>query len=287
MKTNKHRILACMLIICCFAWVSAYGAGSNEIEGMIVDRTGDGMTVRAANGMDYKVVLTDATKVQVKKGLGLRHGQMSWTSLIPGLRVSVKGDLNSRGGIIASVVNFTKDDLRTASMIQAGLDPTVRRVGAAEQNIEVNKEAIAANKQQIASNQQAVNERFASLADYDTKGQVTVYFAVGKNVISASDKQALSQLAASAANVPGYIIQVKGFADSTGNAVMNQKLSASRAEAVIAYLMQQCNIAPRHIVAPGAMGISNPVASNETSQGRAQNRRVEVTILANKGVSGA
>ena len=287
MKTNKHRILACMLIICCFAWVSAYGAGSNEIEGMIVDRTGDGMTVRAANGMDYKVVLTDATKVQVKKGLGLRHGQMSWTSLIPGLRVSVKGDLNSRGGIIASVVNFTKDDLRTASMIQAGLDPTVRRVGAAEQNIEVNKEAIAANKQQRASNQQAVNERFASLADYDTKGQVTVYFAVGKNVISASDKQALSQLAASAANVPGYIIQVKGFADSTGNAVMNQKLSASRAEAVIAYLMQQCNIAPRHIVAPGAMGISNPVASNETSQGRAQNRRVEVTILANKGVSGA
>jgi outer membrane protein OmpA-like peptidoglycan-associated protein len=237
------------------------------------------------DGTTRTVVLTDATKVQVPKGLGLRKKQMSWTNLIPGLRVGVKGDADTQGQIVASQVNFTNEDLRTASMIQAGLEPTGKRVGAAEENIATNKEAIASNQQQIETNQQAVERRFESLADYDTKDQVMAYFAPGKSIISAKDKQTLSHLAADAASVPGYMIQVKGFADSSGNAVMNQTLSRQRAEAIIAYLMQQCNVSPRHIVAPGAMGISNPIASNETAQGRAQNRRVEVTVLANRGVS--
>lgn len=59
---------------------------------------------------------------------------------------------------------------------------------------------------------------------------------------------------------------------------MNQSLSRDRAEGVIQYLMQSATFAPRHIVAPGAMGamgVSDPVASNETANGRAENRRVE------------
>jgi flagellar motor protein MotB len=67
---------------------------------------------------------------------------------------------------------------------------------------------------------------------------------------------------------------------------MNQRLSMDRADAVIAYLIQNCNVPVRHIVAPGAMGEANPTASNETTQGRAENRRVEVTVLVNKGLAG-
>jgi len=59
-----------------------------------------------------------------------------------------------------------------------------------------------------------------------------------------------------------------------------------RAQGVIAYLIQQCNVPVRHIVAPGAMGEVAPVASNETKAGRAENRRVEVKVLLNKGLSG-
>jgi len=224
--------------------------------------------------------------VQAPKGLGLRKSKMSWADLVPGLRVSVKGDTNNQGQLVASVVKFSKDDLRTASMIQAGLNPTAERVSTNEQNIATNKQGIAGNQQQIEANDQAVQQRFASLADYDTKDQVTVYFAPGKSAISTKDRQALSQLATKAKGVPGAIVQVKGFADSSGDAAMNQTLSKNRAEAVVAYLMQSGNIPPRHIMAPGAMGISNPAASNETSEGKAQNRRVEVTVLVNRGLNG-
>jgi outer membrane protein OmpA-like peptidoglycan-associated protein len=82
------------------------------------------------------------------------------------------------------------------------------------------------------------------------------------------------------------MIQVKGFADSSGDAAMNQQLSMERARNVIAYLLQNCNVPVRHIVAPGAMGEAVPAASNETKAGRAENRRVEVKVLLNRGLAG-
>jgi outer membrane protein OmpA-like peptidoglycan-associated protein len=84
----------------------------------------------------------------------------------------------------------------------------------------------------------------------------------------------------------GYVIEVKGFADSTGDLVDNQQLSKERAQAVVAYLLQDCQVPVKNIVAPGAMSESNPVASNETARGRAENRRVDVKVLVNKGVAG-
>jgi outer membrane protein OmpA-like peptidoglycan-associated protein len=80
---------------------------------------------------------------------------------------------------------------------------------------------------------------------------------------------------------------VTGYADSVGGAAMNTKLSEDRAKAVITFLMQQGSIPIRHIVAPGAMGEYGAVATNETQAGRAENRRVEVKILVNKGISGS
>jgi outer membrane protein OmpA-like peptidoglycan-associated protein len=78
-----------------------------------------------------------------------------------------------------------------------------------------------------------------------------------------------------------------GYADATGNAEMNTKLSENRAKAVVTYLVQQGGIPVRHIVAPGAMGEYGPAAPNESKEGRAENRRVEVKVLVNKGVAGS
>lgn len=285
--------LAVTLTFCCFLTAVVRAQEETTVKGLITNRTSDALTLRTDYG-SQNVTLTDSTKVQSPKGLGLRKQQMSWASLIPGLKVSVKGISTSEGKFEAKTITFSKDDLQTASMIQAGLTPTEEKVAANQMQIASNKESIsvndaniAANKAQIAANEEEVSKRFSDLADYDVKGEVAVYFASGKSNVSEKDKAALATLASNASGLSGYIIEVKGFADSTGNAAMNQSLSKDRAFAVVNYLMQECNVPPRHIVAPGAMGISNPVASNETLQGRSQNRRVEVKVLLNRGLAGS
>ena len=269
--------LALLLILCCAPWTMMFGQEETTVKGLITARAADTLTLRTTDGTQV-ITLTDSTKVQTPKGLGLRKQQMSWTSLIPGLKISVKAIPGSDGKLEAKTITFSKDDLQTASMIQAGLVPTEEKVAANEVNI-------AANKEKIAANEEAVSKRFSDLADYDVKDQAVVYFASGKAGIAEKDKAALVKLAGGASSMPGYIIEVKGFADSTGNAAANQTLSKDRAYAVVNYLMQECKVPPRHIVSPGAMGISNPVASNETTEGRSQNRRVEVKLMVNKGVS--
>ena len=242
------------------------------------------------------VTLDDDTKVQQPKGLGIRKKQMSAAVLIPGLKVSVDGTSQDATHVLAKSITFDGDDLETAEMIQAGLSPTEQKVAANQRNIEENERNIDANKQNIASNKAAIDanaaeaaeasKRFSELSDYDTKAQLVVQFASASSDISAADQEALKKLAQNAVNLKGYIIQVKGFADSSGNAAMNQNLSMERAQNVIAFLLQNCNVPVRHIVAPGAMGEAAPVASNETAAGRAENRRVEVKVLLNKGLAG-
>ena len=304
MNGSRRWTVPVVALLCCLAVGLAY-AGSGEktkVNGLITGRTGETLIVKTANG-DVTVVLTDDTKVQQPKGLGLRKKQMSATVLIPGLKVSVDGVGDAQNRVVANSINFSGDDLETAESIQAGLTPTKQAVQTNQQNIQANKQSteanaqqitanqvqLAANKEQIATNQQEIqeaNKRFSELTEYDTKADANVYFGVGSTTISAKDKAALLQLTHDAVNLTGYIIQVKGFADSSGNAAMNQKLSMERAQTVIAYLLQDCNVPVRHIVAPGAMGTADPAATNETAQGRTENRRVEVKVLVNRGLSG-
>jgi OOP family OmpA-OmpF porin len=299
MHSNRRRIVTLVLAVCFLALMSANAVAQGEkakVKGLITNRTGETLVVKTADG-EVTVTLDDDTKVQKPKGLiGARKKEMSAAVLIPGLRVSVEGTSSDPTHILAKSITFDSDDLNTAQEIQAGLTPTAQAVAANQQNIAANKQNVEANQQNIAANKQgieansddiaAANKRFSELSEYDTKADINVSFGSGSTKISAADQAALSKLAHDAVNLTGYIIQVKGFADSTGNAVMNQKLSEERAQNVIAYLIQDCNVPVRHVVAPGAMGISNPVASNETSAGRAENRRVEVKVLLNRGLAG-
>jgi outer membrane protein OmpA-like peptidoglycan-associated protein len=218
--------------------------------------------------------------------------------------VSVDGVTDEQNGIVAKTITFDANDLETAEMIQAGLHPTAEQVAANQQAIAGNQQAIAgqgvelaAQKESIGANKQAIEQnindiqentnRFNQLTEYDVQGDLTVSFKSGSSQISPDDQAKLKQLAQSATSVKGYIIEVKGYADSTGNAAMNTRLSQDRAQAVIDYLIQQGGIPIRHVVAPGAYGETNAVASNETASGRAENRRVEVKVLVNKGIAGS
>jgi OmpA-OmpF porin, OOP family len=278
------RIIASTLALWLLSFALAHGQGETKIKGLITQRTADSMIVQTKDGTDHTVLLTDETKVRTPKGLGLRHQEESWAALIPGLPVSVKGTPNEQGQVTASQIDFSKENLKTATMIQAGMAPTQRQVAAHEQNIAQNKQDIEANQQATSENARKVDERFDALTDYDVKKELAVSFPTGSSTLSAKDKEALTQVANNAKQLKGYLIEVKGFADSSGNPAMNQKLSRDRAQAVTEYLMQNCNVSARHILAPSAMGTSNPVASNESAQGRANNRRVEVKLMVNKAV---
>ena len=87
-------------------------------------------------------------------------------------------------------------------------------------------------------------------------------------------------MATKALAAKGYVIEVTGFADSTGSTARNRALSSRRADAVIRYLVENHQIPLRRIVTPYGFGESNPVADNSSRDGRAENRRVEATLLA-------
>jgi len=252
----------------CASVVSSQG-DKVKTKGMIISRTGETLIVNGSGGKTT-VILTEDTKTKDNKGmLGLRKEFMANTVLIPGLKVEVEGVSDDQGRVMARTITVDGDDLETAEMIQAGLHPTAQQVSANTQDIQEN------------------TERFSKLGDYEVKAQTTVNFKVGSSEIAPDAMQQLKDLGQTATGLTGYMIEVKGFADSSGDAKMNQKLSEDRAEAVIAYLIQNCNVPVRHIVAPGAMGEYEPTASNESKEGRAQNRRVEVKVLLNKGIAGS
>ena len=311
----QKSIVVSLMVLSSLASVSAFGA---DVKGMIISRTGETLVVKSAEG-NVTVVLTDSTTTKDDRGLfGLEKQQMSNVVLIPGLKVDVEGTSDDKGRVVAKTITVDGDDLETAEMVQSGLHPTAEQVAAnvqtlaahkeqlgahneqlaaqneqlaaQKENIDANRQNISANKQQIQENIKDIEEhtnRFTALSEYEVKGEATVKFDVGSTKISAQDQEELKKLAQTATGLTGYIIEVMGYADSSGSAAMNTKLSENRAKAAITFLMQQGNVPVRHIVAPGAMGEYGSAAPNETKAGRAENRRVVVKVLVNKGIVGS
>jgi OmpA-OmpF porin, OOP family len=308
---QEKKIAVTLMTLLSLLSLAAFGASDErEVKGMITSRTGETLIVKSGVGTTT-VVLTDNTRTKDDRGLfGLEKQEMSSVVLIPGLKVDIDGVSDDQGRVVAKTITVDGDDLETAEMIQSGLHPTAEQVAAnvqaleahrgqleghtvqlagQKENIETNQQNIAANKQQIEANIKDIEEntqRFTALSEYDVRSQATVNFEVGSSKISVKDQIELKELANTATRLKGYIIEVTGYADSTGNAAMNTKLSENRAKAVVTYLMQKGEVPVRHIVAPGAMGEYGAAAPNETEAGRAENRRVEVKVLVNKGING-
>jgi OmpA-OmpF porin, OOP family len=293
----RNAKLYAALLCCLFTSLALaqFTAGQKaEIKGLITTRDGDSLTVKTQDHGNVVVVLTDATKVQKPKGV-FRHEEMAETNLIPGLAVSVKGVGDDKGQIQADTVRFNMDDLRMAQTIQAGMTPTKEQVAANEKGIAANQAAteknaagVSANQEKIATNQadiEQANKRFTELTDWDTKGVAMMTFPTGSATLSDDGKAALKQLAQDAKPLKGYLIQVRGFASTSGDAKRNQELSEERADAVVTFLQQQGGVPLRHIVTPAAMGTTSPIASNESAQGRDLNQRVEVKLLVNRGIN--
>jgi len=137
-----------------------------------------------------------------------------------------------------------------------------------------------------AADVQTVNKRVSDLDDYKTVAQAVIYYPTGQYTLDDAAKADLDKLAALALQTDGYMIEVAGYASKTGTASANQQLSEDRASAVANYLPNQGNIPLRRILAPAGFGATHPDATNSDPQGRAPDRRVDVTLLINKGPQG-
>jgi len=304
---QRNTIVVSLMALFLLASASAFGG----VKGMIINRTGETLTVRSGEGTTT-VVLTDNTKTKDDTGLfGLGKDTLSSVVLIPGLKVDIDGDTDDQGRVVAKTITVDGDDLEAAEMIQSGLHPTAQQVeanvrqleahggrlssheaqlAAQRETLEAHGMSVADHEQKIAASMKDIEENtvsFTALSQFDVKGQVTLKFNVGSSKLDSQDEDALKSLAQTATGLTGYIIEVVGYTDATGSAEVNTKLSEERAKAAITYLVQQGNIPVRHIVAPGAMGEYGAVATNETKSGRAENRRVEVKVLVNKGIAGS
>jgi outer membrane protein OmpA-like peptidoglycan-associated protein len=247
-----------------------------KLDGIIATRSGASMTLKTDDHGSVTVLLTENTDVDATKGrLGLIKKGAAATALIPGLKVEVKGVGDAEGRLIATKVRFTSGDLETAEAIQAGLTETGERLDATEADVA-----------KVKADQADLTKRFGQLGDYDVRDQATVYFEVGSAAIPEEGARELARVAAAAKGLKGYLLGVEGFADASGNASVNQKLSLERSQAVVNWLAQQGGVPFVNMLAPGAMSTAAPVASNETSAGRAQNRRVVVKVLINRGIAG-
>jgi outer membrane protein OmpA-like peptidoglycan-associated protein len=280
-----------------------------KIKGVVVKRDADTFTVRDLTGNDTVVRLTDRTSVKTKGGFlrsGTNYGQ---TNILRGLNLEVEGRGGSSGELVADSVRFNETDFRTARAVESRATPLEDRASASEgrlSEVEQNAQKLSGQLDELAAvsnaarggakaaqatadaavaGVNATNDRISALDDYVPQETAAVNFRVGSSSLDADNKAKLDGIATKALNAKGYVLEVTGYADATGNTARNRALSQRRADAVIRYLVEQHQIPLRRIITPYGFGESNPVADNKTRDGRAQNRRVEVKVLVNKGLT--
>ncbi|MDO6414349.1 OmpA family protein [Sphingomonas sp. BIUV-7] len=241
-----------------------------EIKGVISARNGDRIKVTAADGSNTVVAINDATRIKAASSLfSSRRGKPTADMLLNGLPVTVKTlqrmDQQSGSNLFASQISYRTTDLKTATMIHNGTSQRFEEQTAATE---------------------ALRGRIGDIDKYNVRSTTNVHFDTGKAELSAEDKAGLCAAATSAQATENALMLVVGYTDSTGGDDVNQQLSEKRAARVINYLQQNCGWKPYRMLTPTGMAKADPLASNDTPEGKAQNRRVAVNILVSKSVDG-
>jgi len=279
-----------------------------KIKGVVTRRDSDTFTVRDNNGVDTVVRLDDRTSVKAKGGFLRSGANYAQTQILRGLNLEIEGRGNGSGELMAEKVRFNESDLRVARAVESRAAPLEDRASTTESKlsqVEQNAQRLSGQLDELAAvantakggaraaqetadsavaGVNATNDRISALDDYEPQTVLAVNFRTGSSLLSKDSKAQLDEVATKALNSKGYVIEVTGFADATGSLNRNRALSQRRADTVIRYLIENHSIPLRRIVTPYGYGESNPVAENTSREGRAQNRRVEVKLLVNKGL---
>lgn len=273
-----------------------------EIEGVVVAKEGDNtFVVRDSVGVDTRVTISPNASIRANSfwGSGDRYPA---ASIVRGLNLKVEGRGDASGSLAATKVRFDKSNMETAQSIDARVAPAEERLTAAEQNAQrisgqidelmaISNAARGGAKaaqdtaDAAVAGVNATNQRISAIDEYVVQSTATVNFRVNSAVLSPEAKAALDEVAANAATLKGYEIEITGFASSEGSTARNKELSKRRAQAVIDYLVETHNIPLRRIGQSFGFGELQAVADNSTREGRAQNRRVEVKLLVSRGLN--
>jgi len=273
-----------------------------KIKGVVVAKDDNSITVRDAVGVDTNVVISPSTSIKTKGGLFGGGDTVATNGIVRGLNLEVEGRGDTSGALAATKVRFGKDDFRVAQSIDSRVSPAEERLTQTEQNAQrlsgqidelmaISNAARGGAKAAQESADAAIagvnatNQRISSLDDYVVQSTATVNFKVSSAVLSDEAKASLDQVAQTAMTMKGYTIEITGFASADGDAKKNKALSQRRAQAVIDYLVETHNVPLRRIGTSYGFGELQAVADNTTLEGRQQNRRVEVKLLASRGIN--
>ncbi|HEV2826640.1 MAG TPA: OmpA family protein [Pyrinomonadaceae bacterium] len=252
-----------------------------KFKGVVIAREGDIFRIRDRNRTDYQVLITDRTSVKTHGGF-LRSGKKyPVTDILRGLIVEVEGRGDSQGQLVAEKIRFDESDMRAAITSDTRVTPVEEN----QQRMAGQMDELYAVAAEARTEAAAANTRIDNLDEVDVQETVAVTFRVNSAVLSPEAKQQLDDFATKASTAKAYTIEVAGHTDSTGSEAKNFRLSRARAEAVVQYLAVNHKIPLRRFITPMGYGKTEAVADNTTPTGRAQNRRVEVKLLLNRGMS--
>jgi OmpA-OmpF porin, OOP family len=170
------------------------------------------------------------------------------------------------------------------SRAQSGIQSVQSKADAADQKAQAARgradeaQTIASQSVQRAT---VLHNQIANLDNYKPVAEATVHFGFDQDQLTRRAKEALDQLASEIPNTRGYIVEVVGNTDSTGDPVYNYNLSERRASAVVQYLAQTAGV-PAHKIHIIGLGEDRKAESNASNTGRARNRRVEVRLMTNR-----
>jgi outer membrane protein OmpA-like peptidoglycan-associated protein len=299
-------------------------SGKAKVHGIIDSRDGNKISVRE-DANTVVVLATDSnTRISLRHGLfGMSRKNATADELIPGLYVEAEGRGTETGELETRKIVFQPNAQRTARAVDTRVRPVEARAGVLESratelegrtdklqtrasDLESRSTTMEAKQQetdqQVGAVKQTAGEaneaaqkantgvtnlgdRVTNLDNYEAKSTATIFFALNSSQLNAKAKKDLDALVQPLENEKGYMVEVAGYTDTTGSKEVNQVLSDRRAAAVVRYLQQDGNVPLRRIFAPAGLGTSHASADNKSREGRQQNRRVEVRVLVNRGLT--
>ena len=206
-----------------------------------------------------------ATKKYVKQQIDPVSGRLDEVTVISKRNEAAIKDVDSRAQAGIQTVDTKANELD-------------QKASAATQKAEESQQLAQNAQTKVVSVENNFNQKFNNLDNYKPVDTSSINFKIDDAELSNEAKATLDQLASKVKDSKGYMIEIQGFTDKTGNENHNLELSLRRSQSVVRYLAQQQQI-PLFRMSVLGLGASKEVDNNKTLKGRAANRRVEITLL--------